>query len=243
MDYMFFKSLEGSELQEFFVSYDIACQWHKNIWDRMQIYPRAICKENERRFFVFLVPKFHLPAHIESCNINFSFLLTRYVAQTDGEAPERGWSHINPLALSTREMGPHLRREVLDDHFNDWNWQKILRMGESHTADGESIANTVCAGTYFFDRIRDYIPAMIETRANTLEQERTLPKAVLAEWTAAAVAWEEDASKPNPFERTTQEVSMASVRYELAVEGGGAVRGDTESAEMLAQGVQLEEAQ
>ncbi|KAJ6595066.1 hypothetical protein DFH09DRAFT_1305749 [Mycena vulgaris] len=197
MDYMFFKSLEGSELQEFF------------------IYPRAICKENEKRFFVFLVPKFHLPAHIESCNINFSFLLTRYVAQTDGEAPERGWSNINPLALSTREMGPHLRRPL-----------QGLELAED-TEDG----------------IRDYIPAMVETQGNTLEQEQTLPKAALAEWTVATVAWEEDTSKPNPFARMTQEVSMASVRYELAVEGGGAVRGDTESAEMLAQGVQLEEAQ
>jgi hypothetical protein len=84
---------------------------------------------------------------------------------------------------------------------------------------------------------------MIATRCDTLEQERKLPKAALAEWTAGAIAWEEDTSKPNPFERTTQQMSMASVRYELAVEGGGEVRGDTESAEMLAQGVQLEETQ
>jgi hypothetical protein len=58
---MFFMSLADSDLQEFFVSYDIACQWHKNIWDRMQIYPREIRRKNESRYFVFLVPKFHLP--------------------------------------------------------------------------------------------------------------------------------------------------------------------------------------
>jgi hypothetical protein len=95
----------------------------------MQIYPRQLREKYKTRYFVFLVPKFHLPAHIESCNIKFSFLLTRYVGQTDGEAPERGWSNINPLAMSTREMGPNVRREVLDDHFNDWNWKKILNMG------------------------------------------------------------------------------------------------------------------
>ncbi|KAJ7431719.1 hypothetical protein FB451DRAFT_1573587 [Mycena latifolia] len=226
MDYMFFKSIEGSDTQLFFVSYDIACQWHKNIWDRMRIYSRDIRHENGKRFFVFLVPKFHLPAHIESCNISFSFLLTRYVGQTDGESPERGWANINRLATSTREMGPHLRREILDDHFNDWNWKKILAMG-----------------VYMFDRIRYYIPAMVKTRRDTLEQEASLPAETLVEWTAATVAWEADASKPNPFERTTQEKSLASVRYELAQEGGGAVRGETESSEMLAQGVQLEETQ
>ncbi|KAJ6542094.1 hypothetical protein DFH09DRAFT_929200 [Mycena vulgaris] len=223
MDYMFFKSLEDSALQLFYVSYDIACQWHKNIWDRMQIYERKIRKENEKRYFVFLVPKFHLPAHIESCNIKFSFLLTRYVGQTDGEAPERGWANINRLATSTREMAPHLRREVLDDHFNDWNWKKILAMGKWV--------------------IRDYIPAMVTTRRDTLEQERSLPRATLVQWKTDVVAWEADSTKPNPFERTTQLVNIASVRYELAMEGGGEVRGNTESSEMLAQGVQLEDTQ
>ncbi|KAJ7736186.1 hypothetical protein DFH07DRAFT_966910 [Mycena maculata] len=32
MDYMFFVSIVGSPLMRFFVSYDIACQWHINIW-------------------------------------------------------------------------------------------------------------------------------------------------------------------------------------------------------------------
>ncbi|KAJ6582404.1 hypothetical protein B0H19DRAFT_892358, partial [Mycena capillaripes] len=35
MDYLFFKSLAGSPLTRLYVSYDIACQWHKNIWERM----------------------------------------------------------------------------------------------------------------------------------------------------------------------------------------------------------------
>ncbi|KAJ7079804.1 hypothetical protein B0H15DRAFT_953890 [Mycena belliarum] len=226
MDYMFFKSIEGLGVQLFFVSYDIACQWHKNIWDRMKIYPRDLCLENGGRFFVFLVPKFHLPAHIESCNVKYSFLLTRYVGQTDGEAPERGWANINRLAMSTREMSPHLRREVLDDHFNDWNWKKILAMG-----------------VFMFDRINDYIPAMVKTRRDTLEQERSLPADTLSQWKAGVVAWEENADEPNPFERTTEEISIASVRYKLATEGGGVVRGDTESADMLSQGIQLEETQ
>ncbi|KAJ6522124.1 hypothetical protein DFH09DRAFT_1251026 [Mycena vulgaris] len=213
MDYMFFKKPRRLRPAA-------------NIWDRMQIYERKIRKENEKRYFVFLVPKFHLPAHIESCNIKFSFLLTRYVGQTDGEAPERGWANINRLATSTREMAPHLRREVLDDHFNDWNWKKILAMG-----------------VFMYDRIRDYIPAMVTTRRDTLEQERSLPRVTLVQWKTNVVAWEADATKPNPFERTTQLVNIASVRYKLAREGGGEVRGNTESSEMLAQGVQLEDTQ
>ena len=54
----------------------------------------------------FHVPKFHLPAHIESCHQSFSFNFARFVGQTDREAPERGWADLNGLAYSTQEMGP-----------------------------------------------------------------------------------------------------------------------------------------
>lgn len=98
-------------------------------------------------------------------------------------------------------------------------------------------------GTYFLDRVRHYIPEMVRTRREMLEQERTLPPETLVEWKAACVAWEQDISKPNPFERTHTEITLASVRYQLAEEGGGIVRGDTDSSEMLAMGVKLEEEQ
>ncbi|KAG2035191.1 hypothetical protein BDR03DRAFT_803099, partial [Suillus americanus] len=57
----------------------------------------------------FLIPKFHLPAHITSCQIKFSFNFIKGVGRTDGEAPERGWADINPITTSTHEMGPRSR--------------------------------------------------------------------------------------------------------------------------------------
>jgi hypothetical protein len=131
MDYMFFQSIAGSELVRFFVSYDIVCQWHINLWSRMAEYKNeAITIDGRGKFMTFLIPKFHLPAHIEFCNLKFSFHLTPDVGQTDGEAPERGWADTNPLARSTKEMGPGARRDALDDHFNDWNHKKIVGLGE-----------------------------------------------------------------------------------------------------------------
>ncbi|KAJ7162867.1 hypothetical protein C8R46DRAFT_1280961 [Mycena filopes] len=130
MDYMFFRSIAGSPIIHFFVSYDIACQWHIHVWDRLRAYQDIdITIDGRGRFFTFLVPKFHLPAHIEECNLKFSFNLTRFVGQTDGEAPERGWANSNPLARSTKEMGPGARRDTLDDHFNDWNHKRIIALG------------------------------------------------------------------------------------------------------------------
>ena len=130
MDYLFFSSLSNTALTSLVVSYDIACQWSVNLWKRMATYPYHLKLNHEGSvIFVFLVPKFHLPAHIQRCHNAFSFNLTRWVGRTDGEAPERGWSNINPVAASTREMGPRSRHDTLDDHFGDWNWKKSIKMG------------------------------------------------------------------------------------------------------------------
>ncbi|KAJ7806949.1 hypothetical protein B0H14DRAFT_3091348 [Mycena olivaceomarginata] len=130
MDYIFVMGLADSEMAELYVSYDIACQWHKNIWDRMRKFPVRIQERMKRKHMVFLIPKFHLPTHIAACNILFSFHLTRYVGMTDGEAPERGWSMLNPLASSTAEMGPGMWRDTINDAFNDMNHRKIIGLGK-----------------------------------------------------------------------------------------------------------------
>jgi uncharacterized protein YacL (UPF0231 family) len=64
MDYMFFKSIVGSNLVRFFVSYDIACQWH--IWVQLAQYKNEeITIDGRGKFMVFLVPKFHLVCNRE----------------------------------------------------------------------------------------------------------------------------------------------------------------------------------
>ena len=51
------------------------------------------------------------------------------MARTDGEDPERWWAHINPVSMSTKEMGPGARLDTLDDHAGAWNWRKITGFG------------------------------------------------------------------------------------------------------------------
>jgi hypothetical protein len=130
VDYMFWKQLRCGKILVLYVSYDIACQWHKNLRERMNIYPNKEELWNGTRYVTYLVPKFHLPAHIADCNLLFSFNLTKGVGRTDGEAPERGWANINPLAHSTKEMGPGTRHDTIDNHFGDWNWKKVIAMGK-----------------------------------------------------------------------------------------------------------------
>ncbi|KAJ7760606.1 hypothetical protein B0H14DRAFT_3511096 [Mycena olivaceomarginata] len=111
MDYLYFMTLLGTLLLCFIVSYDIACQWYKNLWERMRIFPLEAQLGGEKKF-MFLVPKFHLPAHIEECN-----------------APKHGWADANHLANSTSILGPGAWCDTLDTHFQYSNWKKITKLG------------------------------------------------------------------------------------------------------------------
>jgi len=130
MDYAFFSAMQHSTYKALNVSYDIACQWHKNLWARMSALPSSLQMQHTDMHVRFFVPKFHLPAHISKCHILYSFNFLPGVGRTDGEAPERGWSSINPAASSTKEMGPGSRRDTLDDYFGDWNWKKVTGLGK-----------------------------------------------------------------------------------------------------------------
>jgi hypothetical protein len=52
------------------------------------------------------------------------------MARTDGENPERWWAHINPVSMSTKEMGPGARQDTLDDHASAWNFRKVTGFGK-----------------------------------------------------------------------------------------------------------------
>ncbi|KAF8065986.1 hypothetical protein FPV67DRAFT_1692449 [Lyophyllum atratum] len=122
MDFFFLSSLTQNAPQQIVVSYDIACQWGRNLKSRCKIYPSNPYGDLK---FIHLVPKFHLRAHRPECHVNYSFNLTPHVGRTDGKAPERGWAAVNAVATSTKEMGPGSRCDTLDDHFASTLLRKI----------------------------------------------------------------------------------------------------------------------
>ncbi|KAJ7447499.1 hypothetical protein B0H11DRAFT_2162118 [Mycena galericulata] len=231
MDYIFFMGLAGSEVSELYVSYDIACQWHKNIWDRMKTFDESIQLHQGKKYYVFLIPKFHLPAHIEACNVLFSFHLTRYVGMTDGEAPERGWSSLNPLATSTAEMGPGMRRDTINDAFNDWNHKKIIGLGKFHRLGG--------MGKWALRKVTECVPELITCSVELEELEDSLRNLgagdTLEAWRKEVEAWEEDAKNPNPFASRVKHKTVLDVRMEMAQEV------EREMDENLLEGMEISE--
>ncbi|KAG1794837.1 uncharacterized protein HD556DRAFT_1431856 [Suillus plorans] len=74
MDYLFFSSMRSSrDVHVLNISYDIACQWNKNLWSRMSAFPHKYHINHDEKVITFFMPKFHLPVHITSCQTKFSF--------------------------------------------------------------------------------------------------------------------------------------------------------------------------
>ncbi|KAF8873302.1 hypothetical protein BD779DRAFT_1679267 [Infundibulicybe gibba] len=146
----------------------------------------------------FLVPKFHLPVHVAACRTKFSFNLTKGVGRTMAK-PERVWSEADPLAPSTKEMGPGSRRDTLDFHFGDSNWRKFTGLGVT-----------------LMRRLKAATADMTEYVASHQDLEASLPAASLSLWRGELDAWEDDPSLRNPFEVVSKTPTQASVRRELS---------------------------
>ncbi|KAG1722323.1 uncharacterized protein EDB91DRAFT_1256137 [Suillus paluster] len=138
------------------------------------------------------------PPHVDKCCTNFSFNWSRYVGQTDGEAPEWGWSNINQVASSTKEMGPGTHWDTLDDHFGDWNWKKITVLGQT-----------------LHKKIVEAIKWAKEHSETLAELETTIHLTLITQWKAEIESWEEDNSSPNPFESWFNSVTQAAVQLQL----------------------------
>jgi hypothetical protein len=111
------------------ISYDIACQWGKNLETRLDKTNLGIqVKRNHQ--LRFKVPKFHLPCHQEACWGPYSLNYEPGVGQTDGEGIERNWAWLNLLARCLVVMTMGGRADTLDDICNFWNWMRTVNLCE-----------------------------------------------------------------------------------------------------------------
>ena len=127
MYYVFLSSIRGIIVM-LLVSYDIVCQWSKNLEKRIQNFPKALRVDLSKHSVRYGIPKKHIRVHGPN-HSRFSFNFLKWVGRTYGEGIESQWSHINPVALSAREMSLQGRHELMDDHWGAWNWKKVIGLG------------------------------------------------------------------------------------------------------------------
>ena len=122
MDYLILSALRNvGQLQEVLISYNIACQWTKNLRKRMLEYDKTL-QVPESLNIEAAIPSWHVNGHGDWCQNNLLLSYIPGVERTCREDIETMWSSTNPLVPSTREMGPAVCRETLNDHWGGWNF-------------------------------------------------------------------------------------------------------------------------
>ncbi|KAJ3525770.1 hypothetical protein NMY22_g10437 [Coprinellus aureogranulatus] len=219
-------------LRTFLISYDIVCQWSIHLIARLAVINQNVPILNPDTETRFVVPKFHLPAHIPACQTQYAFMFTPGAGLGDGEAPERGWADTNPLGPSTREMGPGTRRDTLDYHFGDYNWGKITALGPS-----------------LLKKMDIAVSGVAERIVAHQDFERGLKSEDVAKFQEEVSRWEASPSTvPNPFDFTIAAPSQTAIRKALAKEDEAAsetaknfsVHAGLTASELICKGLDLE---
>jgi hypothetical protein len=132
MDFIVLSALLSTVMLALTVSYDICCQWSQNLAKHMCQFLTFMQIDVDRlRSMKFMLPKFHIYNHGPKCFTNFSLNFLRWSAASDLGDPERWWSHINPVSMSTKEMSEGAWNDTIDDHASGCNWRKVTRFGTS----------------------------------------------------------------------------------------------------------------
>ena len=125
MDFIILSALVGVALHWIVITYNIACQWSKNLYKWMGDFPEEMRVSSDTKIGV-AIPSWHINGHGESCRQNYNISYMKGAAKTCGEEVEIIWSHTNSLAPSIREMGPAAHHDTLNDHWGGWNFRRII---------------------------------------------------------------------------------------------------------------------
>ncbi|KAF9782887.1 hypothetical protein BJ322DRAFT_1110770 [Thelephora terrestris] len=189
------------------VTYDIGCQWGKNFsrrcMDTTSLPPLDIKSLDS---FRVAVPKFHITGHGASCQAKFNLAYMDGVGLTHGEGVETIWSHSTSLAVWSRENGPAARHMILDDHWNGWNWRKVVGL----CSQLKTMLKRALQGS---EDQRKEADSMTATWAK-----------FVPEWRKMLTAYKNDQSEPNPFEEPNPHNALEKLRVQLLNEESEQIR-------------------
>ncbi|KAJ7138480.1 hypothetical protein C8R43DRAFT_1089333 [Mycena crocata] len=233
MDFIVMSALVGFNLLLLTISYDIACQWKKNLEDRCAKLPRKLRLPFSQFTYQCALPVWHAASHDEKCQVENSLSYKPGVGKSDGEGVERVWSVLNPAAYHTKDSGRGQRVDVLEDKIDSLNHGKNF-------GQGDSLQRKLIVAI----AERDRQLAAFESVSQTVE--RDLKK----EWVNMVDRWEADSSQPNPYVLLRQDCpSEAEVRLELkqaedeALNGARIPLAGSSATAFLVAGLQIEESQ
>ena len=199
MDYIFLSTVKDEKVKMIKISYDIACRWSINLFQRVEKYSSQLRIPEGRFSLEYFIPKFHLPAHGSSCHTRYSFNYRPGVGRTHGENIESGWAHTNPAAVATREMGAGARHSALDSHWGGWNWQKVTGFGKECIGRLRPHCQHLFSGTLLLKNLHEARQMARRCEKICIDLEQQTDSGTVKEWQAVKYGWECDPSMPDPY--------------------------------------------
>ncbi|KAJ7164597.1 hypothetical protein C8R43DRAFT_1122474 [Mycena crocata] len=233
MDYIVMSCLVGVSLMLLTISYDIACQWKKNLRARNEKLPERIRLDLDKVEVQCGLPVWHASSHETECSNENSLSFLVGVGKTDGEGVERTWANLNPASFHTKEMGCGNRADTLEDKIDSHNFLKNITQVSSLR--------------------RKLIVALAERMRQVdsfKEVNKTVSRELRAMWQDAIDAFVGDHDQPNPYIlKDTGGLSEPQIRLNLrlaeeeeACKAGTPLHGTSATAFLVA-GIQLEDLQ
>ncbi|KAF9780638.1 hypothetical protein BJ322DRAFT_1023868 [Thelephora terrestris] len=219
-DYVVVRSTSHSPETKKVASYDIMCQWSKNLRNCLEEFPLANADCLDSQIMARVVHKFHLAAHKESCQITFSLNYEPGVGHSDMKGPERTWFGLQGGG-STKDQGPGYWGDAMDNKFGYWNWSKLIikhvlvRLPYLSTLLqlSDPVSGTLLAKKYINARTQS-VTHIDEFAALSTD----VPNETLALWTGRICAWELDRVQPNPYFNPSSSPSESEIRRHLTLE-------------------------
>ncbi|KAH9916110.1 uncharacterized protein BXZ73DRAFT_53996, partial [Epithele typhae] len=203
-DYLLSSTVADSDTPQLLISYDLACQWHKHLFNRITALPKPLDSALDNVSMRFAIPKKHWHVH-GAHHAQWSLNYLQRVARTYGEGIETHWGHMNPVHTSTSEMEPGGRHEVVDDHESSWNWQKIIGFA-----------------SFFLKSLKEADNMSQTQQKNHEDFTSNLPPSsrdAVQQWEDELAAWQDDpSSAPDPYEEPRPTVTLKTVRLEIATQ-------------------------
>ncbi|KAJ7096175.1 hypothetical protein C8R44DRAFT_644543, partial [Mycena epipterygia] len=236
MDFILFSALLNTVIYYLILSYDIACQYSKNFWMRMEKLPSAFHITVSKLRVWFKIPNFHILGHKDGCHSVYSFHWMWGAGRTHAETIEQNWEFTNGAALSTKMMGMGSRASTLEDLFGFHNWRRIVSWRQIFM---RWMAEDVKEGAVHREAFDAFNTAL----------EATVPDLVKS-WQRWVAEWEStqhaDATA-SPFDVTRKVHTMKDIRLRMAKEelirsGAGVetLRSDT-AGTFIAMGLEIEQ--
>lgn len=197
MDYIALSTLIGVTLLWVVVTYDIGCQWSKKFRSRMEDFPEHMRISDDIEVGV-AIPGWHINGHGKACQDNFNLGYMKGAGRTCGDEIEGSWSHTNPLAVSVREVAPAARHETLNDHWNGWNYRKVVGLSTLLLFFIVSLLINLSGGS-LLKKFKQATVMKAKHEAAYQQLTSTFSSDLIKRWEGRVEKWENDRKGPNPY--------------------------------------------